>query len=78
MTLAGAQVLSDRERKGTEAFLQATAAARALTDAIAAARVFGVILMVEEVRPESDDAATPEYRVYVVDPLSMNVDDVDC
>jgi hypothetical protein len=40
-------LLSDRERKGMEAFLKATAAARELTTAMKTARAHGLVLVVD-------------------------------
>ena len=57
----GAELLSDRERKGMQAFLQATAAARDLTAAMKTARAHGLILVVDL----GELAETPEVNVFL-------------
>jgi hypothetical protein len=57
----GRELLSDRERKGMEAFLKATAAARDLTTAMKTARTHGLVLVVDL----GELADTDEVSVFV-------------
>ena len=54
-------MLSDRERKGMNAFLEATAAARRLNEALRTARVHGLVLVVDL----GELKQTPEVSVFL-------------
>jgi hypothetical protein len=58
-------VASDKERKGMDAFLAATAAARDLTAALKAAQVFGLVLAVGVGDSLVSNDGSAEIQIYI-------------